>query len=335
MKSTKSAFGEYDQALNLDPAERTAAQERHREITDVLRAAGLIEGTFLQGSFARKTMLKPLKDVDMVILLHPSLAEKLRKPGGATLAMEILRAAVEEAFVDVQFDVDDKPAHALQVTFADLNFTFDLVPAFAEPNSEDVFIADRENDNGAWERSNTRTLNRIVSERNQATDGSWVHQVRMLKSFKKDHTVLEDTCGLLWEAFAYRAITKRLDHSEAIARALATAARMAKGTVYDPTGVDDLAAEWALAERADYTAAVESAARRAQEARRLEQDGEHAAAIDIWHTLLGDPFPEAPEQTADEALRGLAAGSVTSTGRAVVSSRGRELSRPGRSWRTR
>jgi hypothetical protein len=67
-RTTTGAFDEFDAALNLDPREREKAERRHHEITDVLIAAGIAASTFLQGSFARKTMPKPLKDVDMVIV---------------------------------------------------------------------------------------------------------------------------------------------------------------------------------------------------------------------------------------------------------------------------
>lgn len=210
-----------------------------------------------------------------------------------------------------------------------------MVPAINDttPDSEDVFIADRDKD--AWERSNTRTLNRVISERNQATDGRFAHQVRMLKAFKKDHHVLGDTCGLLWEAFAHQPITSRLEHSEAMAATLAHAAHTVAGPVWDPTHVEDLTTDWTVSRRASYVAALDAAARRTAEARRLEQDGEHTAAIDIWHDLCGSPFPAAPAQSPADALRALAAGSITSTGRAITSPRGQQPNRPARSWRTR
>ncbi|MGW0702129.1 SMODS domain-containing nucleotidyltransferase [Streptomyces sp. NPDC002867] len=331
--STKGAFDAFDEELNLDARERMSAQERHNDITDLLVSAGLAIGTFLQGSFARKTMLKPLKDVDMVIRMHPRLKEILRRPGGPAHAMHLIREALADEYPEAQFDVDDAPAHALQVTFPDLDFTFDLVPALDEDAGEIVYIADREND--IWEWCNTRTLNRITSTRNQATGGRFVHQVRMLKSYKKDHAILGDTCGLLWEALAYDAVTGPLEHSQALAVTLAHAAQAVTRPVLDPTGVDDLTADWTIAQRTAYATALATAARRAAEARRLEEDGQHAAAIEIWHDLLGTPFPAAETQSAADALRALAAGSITSTGRAVPSPRGQQPSRPVRSWRTR
>ena len=55
----EEAFEVFDQKLKLNPRERAAAIRLHNEITAVLLAAGVIVRAFLQGSFARKTMLGP------------------------------------------------------------------------------------------------------------------------------------------------------------------------------------------------------------------------------------------------------------------------------------
>ena len=60
--------------LQLDPAERQAARRLHNDVTSHLSEAGLVAGSFLQGSFARKTMLSPLHDVDKVVILRSGLA---------------------------------------------------------------------------------------------------------------------------------------------------------------------------------------------------------------------------------------------------------------------
>lgn len=133
--TTKAAFVTFDSALNLDPRERAAAQLRHQQVTAVLIAAGLAVSTFLQGSFARKTMLKPLKDVDMIVLLPGVLAQTLRLPGGSARAMAMFEAALRPAFPGVRFDVNGPHDHALTVTFLDCEFTFDLVPAYEDPRA--------------------------------------------------------------------------------------------------------------------------------------------------------------------------------------------------------
>jgi hypothetical protein len=329
-----AAFNQLDDELNLDPGERDAAQRRHREVTEVLTAAGLAASTFLQGSFARKTMLKPLNDVDMVVLLPPDLVARLRGADGPTAAMRLFADALRQAFPGVRFDVHDAPAHALLVTFRDCPFTFDLVPAYEDPaGGEDVFIANREE--GRWERSNTRTLNRVIRDRNVLTGGRFVHQVRFLKQLKTDHPVLDETCGLLWEALAHAAVRGPMSHPQAVSATLRHAAAALGGPVLDPTGVEDLTAEWTPAERDVRQRAVAAAADRATEALKLEADDEHAAAIEVWRELIGDPFPRAAAQSAADALSYLAGGSLTSTGRAVATTRGHQPARPTRSWRSR
>ncbi|WP_248962018.1 nucleotidyltransferase domain-containing protein [Sphaerisporangium perillae] len=330
-----AAFGHFDTELNLDPTERDKAMDRHQEITDVLTEAGIAASAFLQGSFARKTMPKPLKDVDMVILLPEAYRTAWFDPGkgGPAAAMARLRHEIEKRWPDARFDVDDKPAHALQVTFPDCSFTFDLVPAFADAaGGEDVFIADRELDR--WERSNTRTLRRVVTERNQATGGVFVHQVRMGKAFKSDKPQLHDLCGLVIESLCYAAITKKMPHATAMVTFFEHAATAVMGKVMDPTGVDDLAEKWTSSDRKVYSQVFATAAARGKEALGLASDGEHEAAIEIWHSVFGDPFPAPSAQTPAQALVALTAGSITSTGRAVTSRRGVQPNRPARSWRT-
>lgn len=335
-RTTAEAFDEFDAALNLDPREREQAQRRHQEITEVLTAAGIAKSTFLQGSFARKTMPKPLKDVDMVVVMAD--VDRNRwfgvGRGGPAAAMAAIRAAVTAHWPEARFDVDKRPAHALQVTFPDCTFTVDLVPAFDDPDgSEDVFIADRDLDR--WESSNTRTLRRVISERNLATAGVFVHQVRMGKALKSNQPALEKLCGLVIESLWYEAITKKMPYPIATVTALTHAATTVLGEVRDPTGVDDLAKDWTPGERHTFSQTFAIAAKQGREALRLAVDNEHRGAIEIWFELFGEPFTGPPAQTAAQALSALRAGSITSTGRAVTSQRGAQTNRPARSWRTR
>jgi hypothetical protein len=335
-QTTKQVFEAFDEELSLDPVERDDAIERHHQITDVLDAAGLIATTFLQGSFARKTMRKPLKDVDMVIVIHDDYRDQWfgAGKGGPAAAMAAFEEAVLDKWPDARFDVDKQPAKALQVTFTDCKFTFDLVPSFEDHDSEDdVFIGNREDD--GWERSNTRTLRNIITDRNQATKGVFVHQVRMAKACKDNITALKEIPSLAIESFCYTAITRKQPHAEALAAYFAHAADAVLKPVFDPTGVDELSADWTEADRHGYGTALAKAADQAAEAIGLAADGDHDAAVEIWHAVLGDPFPEPTPQTTEQALAALAGGSITSSGRAVTSQRGVESNRPARSWRTR
>lgn len=325
------AFNLYDATLNLDKSERARAQKRHQDITALLVASGLVAPTFLQGSFARKTMRKPLKDVDMVVVMAEALRSGLERPGGPARAMALLRDAVAAAYPSARFDADGQAAHALQVTFPDLPFTFDLVPALAG-DGEIVHIADRDDDR--WEWSNARTLNRVVSEQNVATGGQWVHQVRMGKALKDRYDDL-DLCGLAFEALAHDSIFVKKPHDVALADLLRHACTAVLGKILEPTGVEDLTEEWDDDQRRRYADRFAALSRRSDEALRLREDGCEAAAVDVWRSVFGDDFPAAPPQSASDALAALAAGGITSTGRAVTTPRAHQPNRPARSWRAR
>jgi hypothetical protein len=318
------AFEAFDEALKLNPTERAAAIVLHNEITARLRAAGVITGAFLQGSFARKTMLGPLRDVDKVVIM----ADRPEYCASPMLAMAVIEKVLAAAYPQATFE---RGRHALKVDFGPERCSFDIVPAFETDTDDDVLIANTET--GTWDRSNTRTLIRVIAERNQACDGRFVHQVRMGKQFVV-HSLEGIVPGLHTETFAHAAVTEPLEHAEACCRILEAGARLLAGTYTDPTGVDPIYRKLkpGVAPRAQ--AGFAAAARAAREAQRLAAAGDHRSAIAIWHQLFGDPFPAAPAQPVADALgRSFAGGTVTSAGTVSATSRGRQPAPSTRSWR--
>src|SRR5450830_209156 len=265
MIAVRSAFAAFDEALNLDPRERDRARERHNEVRAALESSGVVMSTFLQGSFARKTMLKPLKDVDIVVLLYPDSG--LGGPHGPARAMDVFRRLVAAEWPTAIFDAGEAPAgKALRVQFDDLRFTFDLVPAF-EGEGDWVLIGDR--DERRWEPSNTRIQIRKVSERNVLTVGSFVHQVRMLKAFVRHKPGLDFVKGIAVESIAFTAIAGHLPHEEALTQALRHGAQTLGGPLIEPAGDDDVSVKWEPEERELAIKAFATGADQAAEALRL------------------------------------------------------------------
>lgn len=329
-RAVDNSFAKLDETLNLDPSVRLKAQNLHNAIRDELAEAELIAKSFLQGSFARKTMLKPLKDVDIVCLLPAYMWEALRGPDGPGRAMESFKAPVEERWPGVQFDVGDDPAgKALRVTLPDVNFTIDLVPAF-DQEGDYVLIGDRFE--GTWEPSNTRIQLKRVSDRNQATGGRFVHQVREAKELARHYDDLEFVSGIVTESLAYAVIGRELSDKVAIAQFLCHAKEAVNGQVLEPAGEDDVTAKWTSEERQTAARVYGQASSKAAEALALEGAGDMDAAIDVWHSLFGESFPCAPLRSAQNALTAFAAGSVTSTGRPSTTMAAQQVSAPGRAW---
>ncbi|TLF56352.1 nucleotidyltransferase domain-containing protein [Nocardia cyriacigeorgica] len=332
-QTVDGAFAELDEELNLDPAQRERAQERHNAIRDVLEDAGFVHTSFLQGSFARKTMLKPLKDVDIVIVLKAEHWAALSGPEGPQTAMDWFQAPVAKAWPDAKFDHGDKPsAKALRVTFADLDFTIDLVPAF-DDDDEFVLIGDR--DQKCWEPSNTRRQGRVVSERNQDTKGRFVHQVREMKALVKSNNDLKFIKGIVVESLAFAVIDRKMPDKYAVADVLEHAQTAVLDQVLDPAGDDDVTVKWTSAERQTAASTFASLATQAREALDLEQS-DNDAALDVWHALFGDPFPQPdPRDPAVVLADWNGNGGRTSTGRPTASALAIQSIKPGRAWAPR
>lgn len=328
------AFAEFEDALKLDKPEVDSARRRHNEVRDCLTATDLVAMSFIQGSFARKTMISPLNDVDVVLVLPRSDEDRLRRHGGPAQSMEQLKPHLSACFPGVVFDAEKRADHALRLDFTDVDFHIDLVPAFDLHNDNgDVDIADRERDR--WERSNTRELMRVVNERNSAhvTNSRFVPQVRMLKTFCNEVADL-DVCGLLAESLAFDAVTTRMTDGRALLATFQRGAGLTSGALTDPTGVDDLLAGWSWERRQAAATVFEKAAQVAAEALALEAEGDEAGAIDIWHRLLGPQFPAA-EGRADEQAVFRAWKGVTSANRVTPAAAAAQVpARTVRSHRT-
>lgn len=325
------AFKTYRENLLLDPEERHRAVRRHEDMRAALADAKIVQSTFLQGSMARKTMIPPLKDIDIVGLLHRSLDEHRDADQGTRAVQKIIEDAVQRHFPRAKLSWGK---HALQVQFHDVSFMFDVVPAYDNGDDEhyDLLIIDTKKNE--WVPSNSRSIIRAVQERNKACDGHFIHQARMARDVMKSQ--LEGKVpGLLAESAAFWAVTGPTDDDSALASALEYLADHIDGDLKEPSGHEDLSGKIKPLDRSFVRTRLRAISNIAQNALAYRQRGDHAAAIEEWSTITSEAFPSAPQQTEDELIAALARpGSVTSSGRVSNVLGGGPAIKPSRSWRS-
>lgn len=318
------AFEAFHNSLKLDSAERLRAEKCHNEITLLLKGRGLIVNAFLQGSFARKTMISPLRDIDKVVILDESL-----RGLSPDEVMDRLEDTLSVRYPKATFD---RTRHSLKLDFGTDSFCFDVVPAWeTTTDDDDVLIANR--DTGGWDRSNSRELMRVVAARNEACGGGFIHIVRMIKHLVA-HGMDETIPGLHVESIAYMAIATSTPYPQAALLVLDAGVRLLGGTYTDPTGKDRLSDRLTDEERSLARSAFSAAAAKAREARDLADAGDHTNAVRVWHDLFDDPFPEPNGQSLGAALAAAVSGSVTSSGHVSPTTAARQSAPPTRSWRS-
>lgn len=330
-----AAFDDLDDSLKLDPDERNAAQERHTAVRDCLRNAGLTTGGFLQGSFARATMLKPLKDVDTVNMVAPAWQQVAEAPGGVQKLFDEFQAAVLAEWPSARFDVEKVAGKALAVTFSDCEFTVDLCAALPTGSDDVVLLGNRDQDaDEQWQRSLTKRLNARIAARNQDTGGVFVHEVRVLKTLKHLHDDLDDVDGIVFESVAYWSITEKLPFAQAIARALRSGADLLEGQMPDPTNEGDLTASWSPRKRATVVRAFERLATTAEAGIEAAYNDDQESAFTSWRAVVGSDFGDEVADAATALSQWSIGGRDTSRWGAEHGDR-RLAPAPGRSWQSR
>jgi hypothetical protein len=323
----QEAFEQFDEELKLEPDERDEAVAAHHRLRDVLAGVDVAGEAILQGSFARKTMIPPLKDVDLVAFLKAIHEHLKAAPGGSDDAMDLIEKAIIDAYPNPTFD---RSAHALKADLGN-GFTFDVVPGF-DTDADLIWIADRDDDR--FELSDTRQVTAAVQQRNQDCDGLFVHQVRMIKVWIRN-VFGDDIPGFIGECIAYAVITKAMSHARACARVLSQAADLvAGGRVFVPGSDENVLDRLTDDQIAALHDGLVEAADQALEAARLVGAGDDAGAIELWHEILGDPFPEASRLSIEETFSALVGvgGGVTSTLRGTSAASRRNQTPTTRAW---
>jgi len=245
--------------------------------------------------------------------------------------MDFIQEVLARHYRSARFE---RSRHALKVTLDQESFTFDLVPAFETTgDDDDVLIANR--DTGTWDRSNTRTLIRVIAERNQACEGVFVQQVRMAKEWvaRVAATRSVEFPGLHTEAILFVAVAERLAHPVACQRFFEMGARTVSGGYTDPTGVDLLSRKLEAGTAQVMAAAFADAAQRGAEAVASAAAGDEETACHLWHGIFGGAFPAPPARSEASVLATAFNGGSVLGGHVTDNRVGQQAMRPTRSWR--
>ena len=164
--TTSNQFDRFDERLKLPRDEVEFARHFREVVEDSLGDGGIaIESTFLQGSLAKGTMIRPLKDVDLVVVLSRAAYSHLDVLSVFSLVSDALRAALASSYETLV--VGNPKKYAIPIELRGDLPSFDVVPAFEDETetSDNILIGNTEDNR--WESSNTREMMRAVASANQ------------------------------------------------------------------------------------------------------------------------------------------------------------------------
>jgi hypothetical protein len=280
------AFTNCRKALEITATEQTLAQRRHAEIRDHVRGSWQLSEDFLTGSYRRETKTKKLKDVDIFVVIDPAGPQAALREQGPAQILAALQQVLRERYEQVTID-----GFACVIAFgSDSEVTsFDVVPAFKRSGGGwEIPDARR----STWISTNPKVHHEQSTEMNQTCDGRFVPFVKMIKGINREAAEPIKPPFLL-EVMAHGLVRAPFGrYQDEICWYLASAADQVEDNWQDPAGIGpDVNNTVGVSDRAAYRAELEKWLSVAEEAVRLEDDGQERAAVEEWRRLFGSRMP--------------------------------------------
>lgn len=283
------------------------------------------------GSFARRTKIRELDDVDLIHGLSANGATYLDQGGRVTITVpsgsrlwafrhdggDLLNSRrVINKFVKHLEDVPqyssagiNRRGEAAVLNLKSYSWSFDIVPGFfTSPEWDGSTYYIIPDGDGHWKKTDPRLDGGRVTSVNQAHDGYVLNVVRIIKYWNRRPTMPSMSSYLLecmvmdyYEGRATKAV-RWVDME--IPGVLAHIASAVLGTVNDPKRIQgdlntlDRSERWSIRARAlqDET--------KAREARQLEEAKNHKDSISKWGEVFGKEFPKFSEARSASSLAG-------------------------------
>jgi len=271
--------------LEITTTESALAGRRHHEIRDHVRASWDLQADFLTGSYRRDTKTKPLKDVDIFVVIDARGAQAQLRNSGARAILDKLALVLGTKYDSV---VVDRMACTVNFGSGDEIVSFDVVPAF-ERATDEFEIPDTRT--GAWIATNPKRHHEMSTEKNKECDGKFVPFVKMAKAINRE---LGDpvTPSFLIEVMAQDLVQEPFGrYQDEVRWFLASVAEGVAGSWPDPAGLGPDVNTMTFSERGAAAAALERAQAIAEQAIRLEDDGQERAAVEEWRQLFSWRMP--------------------------------------------
>jgi hypothetical protein len=293
MLTVDEAFKKFKSRLEITGTEQGNASRRQQAVREQLDAALDVTSDFLTGAYARNTKTKPLRDVDVMVVLGPGEAGYRSKHPSAILdrLCEVLvahygehRVCTDRRCVRVDFGL------AVVDDVSDDVMSIDVVPSFAVGENYEI----PDDVLGTWITTNPKAHATVATEANKAFGGQWKPVVKMIKQWNRHNgTPIEPS--FLIEVLALRLLDGPWGGSYPyeVRQFFASASdRLADGWP-DPANVGPLVSD-ALdgdpTKMASARAALVEAERASTEAIRLERAGRTSDALSAWQSLFGPAF---------------------------------------------
>jgi len=282
-KTIVQGFQKLRENLEITNLQASTTSTRQTNVREAVESELTVLDSFLTGSYKRNTMIAPLKeaDIDIVVVLD---AKYYDAHGQATLLDRVKRVLKNTYPKSPRVS---RNGQAVTITFTD--FEVDVVPAFHRQGGG-YLIPD--STQGRWVSTDPKRHVSIWSTANGQHTSQLVPLIKMIKGWNRKHSSLLRSFHL--EALVLTVLNGvTISNYWTGARYVFDKAR--DGVRYvlaDPAGYgDNIGGYLTSASLTDAVSRLTTAHERAVAAVDLESNGRTQLAFDKWRLIFGDYFP--------------------------------------------
>ncbi len=287
-----STFQSYLSSLELTDRERADASAQQVALRDRLRGhlAGVIDSR-LVGSYRRGTAIRPLKDIDVFVVLD-AREHRRDAPESPLRLLQTIERALRACYPGHKPRIQGR---SVNIGFSGTEIDYDIVAAFAPTwtgaaDSEPPYYEIPDRRASTWIRTNPAKHREACIAANERAGGMLNGLIKAVKHWNRANG--KTLSGFHIEVMSYSALWSKPDDPRAGLRGLfqhlATAVQSA---CPDPAGLGPaIDADLTSQKRTDARSLLQYASQVAQAAVDAERKGDYAAAIARWRSLLGDVF---------------------------------------------
>jgi predicted nucleotidyltransferase len=302
MSTVPQAFDNFMRGLELTPPEQEKVSQQQNELRDRIRKElGGVVRDVIVGSYARKTAIRPLNDVDLFLELDPQVhgARHSREP---QLLLEDVQRALRRCYPSPGPETRIQ-GRSVNIEFSRTKIGYDVIPAFRVHASgsgiaEVYDIPNRSRQN--WIKTNPEVHKQRCIAANTNAGGMLNRLIKAAKHWNRGHRYKNGDKPLRsfhLEVMAYGAFTaKPADERRGLRDLFVSLESGINSRCPDPAGLGpDIDKDLSSVERQQARQMLQTAAQTARAAVQREEQGHYQEAWKLWRSLLGPEFP-APTQ---------------------------------------
>lgn len=285
-----ASFATFKQNLEITDLQSETVSTRQKNVREVLERDLEVVESFLSGSYIRSTMISPLKeaDIDIIVVLNPKYYNNYtdNQNNGQAGLLDLVKRTLKKTYTSTP-DIS-RDGQAVTIRFTD--FIVDVVPAFNRQGGGYIIA---NSISKKWISTDPKKHVELISSANKIHNGNLVPLIKMIKSWNRQNDKHFNSFHLEVLSLSIFTNVTITDFPSGLRYFFEKGKDLINQKNFDPAGYGgDVGAYINTYEKIQIAVnKFQVAYERALQAEYSAAQGQIQIAVNAWIGILGDYFP--------------------------------------------